>query len=71
MDKQAIFKDFASVMEAEVLDQSQMDSLEGGAKCEGGCKKACMGGGQNSTTRLVVPTIKNENAFRDSASRMC
>lgn len=56
MKDEKIFKNFGSIAEFEVLDSSQMNSLEAGAACESGCKKACMGGGQNYSRRVGVCT---------------
>lgn len=56
MNKQKLFKDFASVMEAEVLDQSQMDSIEAGGSCNNGCKKSCKPGNQNTVTEIILPS---------------
>lgn len=48
MENKRMFKDFASVAEAEVLDQNQLDALEAGDSCEAGCKKDCKIGHQNN-----------------------
>lgn len=66
MDKQAIFKDFASVMEAEVLDPSQMDSIEAGAStCGAGCKKSCKPGNQNTFTEINLPPGTSADDIND------
>ena len=54
MEKNNMFKNFAPVLESEVLDEQQMNTLEAGAKCESGCKKACLGGGQNSAKKVTL-----------------
>lgn len=61
MKKDELFSNFASVMETEFLDQTQMDSLQGGAKCEAACKKGCTLGRQNSSKGENVST-KDEPA---------
>lgn len=71
MKKEELFNNFGSVMESEILDPTQMETLEGGAKCEGGCKKACLGGGQNSATRMNVPTIYDSNSSQHAEAREC
>ena len=48
------FQNFGSVLEAEVLDEQQMNSLEAGAKCQGGCKKSCQPGNQNSNVEVEI-----------------
>lgn len=68
MKKDKLFNNLESVMEAEILDPTQMDSLEGGAKCEMGCKKACLRGGQNSAQRVI---IQNKYECYDSEAREC
>ena len=42
-----MFRNFAPVLESEVLDEHQMNALEAGGKCESGCKKSCKPGEQN------------------------
>lgn len=56
MKDEKIFKNFGSIAKFEVLDSSQMNSLEAGAACESGCKKACLDGGQNYSRRVGVCT---------------
>ena len=49
------FQNFGSVLESEVLDEQQMNSLEAGGSCEKGCKKSCKPGNQKEYTHYTVP----------------
>ena len=48
------FQRFGSVLEAEVLDEQQMNSLEAGGNCDWGCKKSCQPGNQNENKKVTI-----------------
>ena len=62
MKNSGLFKNFNMVTDSEILESSQMNMLEAGAACENGCKKACMGGGQNYSRRIGVNTVTEMRA---------
>lgn len=54
-----MFRNFAPVLESEVLDEQQMNALEAGGTCEKGCKKSCKPGEQNRITEYFVKGAGN------------
>ena len=49
MEKKNFTAKFSSILEAEILSESQMELLDGGeASCQQSCKKSCQPGNQNS-----------------------
>lgn len=45
------FQQFGTIMQSELLDEQQMNSLQAGGKCEIGCKKSCYAGNQNGKAK--------------------